>query len=235
MKATTTTLTETLKAVITLVALCYFMNSINAQSSLPLNAATQKVSYRFRVPVSAVFSKENAFEMLQGWVAKNGRVFTRTNDVFAMNAAANDNNKNFAELEQVFANVQPLQSIDPASNRLAAKVMVKYQGAKAGGCLQIMYVQYYLVLTVKEGAIEAEVTDIRYNHFNKKNFGLMRINSWTDYTSCEAISTIEYLVENEHCHDEFCAFATFLNNDVAKLQTQLTTFVESNEALTLNK
>lgn len=235
MKATTTTLTETLKAVLTLVALCYFMNLANAQSSLPVNAATHKVSYRFTVPVSTGFSKENAFEMLQGWVAKNGRVFTRTNDVFAMNAAGNDNNRNFTALEQTFSNVQPLQSIDPESNRLAARVMVKYQGAKAGGCLQVMYVQYYLVLTVKDGAIETEVTDIRYNHFNKKNFGLMRINSWSDYTSCEAISTIEYLVENEHCHDEFCAFATFLNNDVAKLQTQLAAFVESNEALTLNK
>jgi hypothetical protein len=233
--STATSLLETVKVVLSVVAMCCLLNSVNAQSTLPVNAATHKVSYRFSVPVTAGISKEKAFETVQGWVAQNSRVFTRTNDLFAMNAASNDGNKTFTELEQVFNNTQPLQSIDPEGNRLAARVMVKYQSANSNRCLQMMYVQYYLVVTIKDNAIEAEVTDMRYNHFNKKSFQLMRINSWTDYTSCEPISTIEDLIANEHCHEEFCAFATFLNNDVAKLQNQLSAFVQGSQTLTLNK
>lgn len=228
-------LLETVKVTLAIVAMCCILNTVSAQATLPYNNATQKVCYRFRVPVNAGFSKEQAFEMMKSWVANDADVFTRTNNFFDKAAEANSNNKNFTALEQTFSNVTPLQSIDPASNRLSTRVMVKYQSNNGNRCMQLMYVQYYMVITIKDDAIEAEITDIRYNHFNRNTFGLMRINSWSDYTSCEAISTMEYLAENERCHEEFVAFAMFFNNDVTKLQNQLAAYVVANQLLTLNK
>lgn len=229
-----TNLLETVKVVFAVVAMCCILNTVNAQATLPFNNATQKVCYRFRIPVSGNFSKEQAFEALKGWVSNNDMMFNRSNNLFDKNAELNAGNKNFTALEQTFSNVQPLQSIDPASNRLSTRVMVKYQSNNGNRCMQLMYVQYYLVITVKDDAVEAEVTDIRYNHFNRNTFQLMHINSWSDYTSCEAISTIEYLAENERCHEEFVSFAMFFNNDVTKLQNELAAFVRANQTITLN-
>jgi hypothetical protein len=226
-------LSETVKAVIMIAALCLMLNSSNAQTPLQVNTVTQKAGCHISIPFSGPLTKEAAFEIVEKNMIANPRLFTRSNDLYTTNALGN-NNKNFMELEQEFANAAPVQSVDPEGKRIAARVMFKYYSPATSRCLKLMYVQYYIVVTVTDNSLEIEVTDIRYNHFNKKNYQLMRITNWSDYTSCDPISTIEYLIQNENCHADFNAFAAFFNTNTNQLKTQIAAFVEGGSSLTLN-
>ncbi len=209
---------------------CSLFQTLTAQSELPFNQATQKVTYHFTLPTNGKASPESAITMLKSSIQQNPDLFTRANGMFASNVSG----KTFNELETEFDNSHPVQSVDPQSDRMAVRVMVKYCSGKESKCLQMMYVQYYLVFTATAKGIDVEVKDIRYNHFNRKSGELQRIFSWSDYNSCDAISTIEYLVKNENCHADFSTFATFFNSDVAKLKSQLNSFVENSASLTMN-
>lgn len=208
---------------------CLFQ-AVAGQGELPFNQATQKVTYHFTLPTSGKVTPESAMTVLKSNIYRQPDLFTRANGMFASNVSG----RTFNELETEFDNSHPLQSVDPQSGRMAVRVMVKYCSGKESKCLQMMYVQYYLVCTATAKGIEVEVTDIRYNHFNRKSGELQRIFSWSDYNSCDAISTIEYLVKNENCHTDFATFASFFNQDVAKLQSQLSALLENSNNQTMN-
>lgn len=223
---------EAIKTIAMVAALCLVLHSVNAQTVLQINTATQKAGCQFSIPFSEPLTREFAFHVLQKNMIANPHMFTRSNDLFAVNSG--NSSKNFMELEQEFANIVPVQSIDPESNRIVVRIMLKYHSPSTSRCLQVMYVQYYLVVTVTDNSLEMEVSDIRYNHFSKANYRLMRITSWSDYTSCDPISTMEYLIQNENCHADFNAFAVFFNTDTKQLKTQIAALVKGGSSLTLN-
>ena len=205
----------------------------SAQTVLPVSAATGKIAYHVSIPVDGSVSNEAAYELAQQWITGHPAQFTRANANSIQVNAENVNVKNQKEVQQVFVNATPLQSIDPSSNRLTAKVITKYTGA-TGGMIHLLYLEYFMVVTVDDHHINCEITDFSYNHFNERSYSLQRIMSWSNFSSLEPIDKLEYMAANEQSHEEFNKFYSFLNDDVNQLYTHLSDFVKTNKALTLN-
>lgn len=206
-----------------------FFSYCGAQSFLPVDSATGKVTYRFKLSTAGKLSKESLYQTLQNWFEAHPELFTR-GSVEATSGESKPKMK--AEVEKVFANKMPLQSLDPESERLAGKVIVKYTGYE-GACIHTMYLQYYLVMMVSEKGVTAEISDIRYNHFNNRTYQPQRFLHFSDFSSCEAISFIEYLNECQQCPEEYNRFCQFFNQDVENLFSNLKEYVRSTEGLTL--
>lgn len=222
-----------MKAICTSLVFLLAYSSISAQSLLPYDSATAKVTYSYSIKRDKRMTNDAAYKVVQDWFEQNSCEFKRCNLNQYGCISQNVNTKNLAEVEKVFANASPLQSIDPESNRITGKVSLKYTG-DALGILKVLYLEYFMIVTVNEKTIDCQITDIRYNHFNPKSFLLQRINNWSDFTSLEPVNTLEYLDQNQKCSSDFGKFACFLNDDMDRLYNHLGNYVKSAKSLSLN-
>lgn len=218
------------------LAFCILFGCVSAQNKLPFDTALQKITYRFSIPLDKPMHTDDAFELAQQWFTKNTALFNRGNAI-ALQEPANPksvNVKNREEVNRVFANAYPLQSLDPASNRMTGKVITRF-GGDAGGTLRLLYLEYYLIVTVNNNYLQCEITNFRYNHFNPNNYLLQRILSFKDSYSCDPVNTMEYLVKTENSHAEFEKLYCFLNDDIDALFAHFKDFVKSNGSLSMNR
>ena len=227
MKSLTTTFSQAK----TTLALLFISLLSSAQNSLPVDKATNKVTYRFSIPTNNV-SNEDAFTQAQNWFAIHKSECSRANTTARLESCDGINTKSRDEVAKVFANNTPLQSLDPASNRMTAKMITKYVGNQ-GGTIQAMYLQYYLMITIADGQINCEISDIRYNHFNKRSYRFQRVLNWNNATSLEPVDKIEYLIENEQSHDEFNLLYSFLNKDINQLFENLSNHMKTNQSVSM--
>jgi hypothetical protein len=195
-----------------------------AQNALPFDSSKGKVSYIIDIPIQDNLKPENLFEAYQQWFDKEVGLFTRVNNpeykCYSSQACLESKN----EVDRIFANPTPLQSIDPESKRMATRVVVRYTGDEEA-LLKLMYLEYYLVLTVQEKSIHAEITDIHYNHLHSKKYTLQRIGNWTNTISAESINKIEHLMRQELAElPEFQKLFKFLNEDISLLYAQVSDF-----------
>ncbi len=215
---------------LTTIAILIVTLTASAQATLPVDKATGKVTYRFSIPVSNVTS-EQAYELAQNWFATHRSECNRTNN----NARTEGNDLNVksrAEVATVFANATPLQSLDPYSNRMTAKMITKYVGDN-GGTIHAMYLQYVLIVSISDGQINCEISDMRYNHFNRHSYRFQRVLNWGNASSLEPVDKIEYLMQNEQSHEEFSKFYSFLNNDINQFFGNIAGYVKSSSSVTM--
>lgn len=228
-----TTQNINMKSLLSFFTPALFANGLFAQNTLSTNHATGKVTYRFTIPVNVNVTNEEAYEMASNWFSGHTKECTRSNVSVAAENMSGVNKSNLAEVEHEFKNTAPVQSLDPASNRMTIKVVTKYFGEN-GGTIHALYVQGYMILTVENHQITCEVSDFRYNHFNEHSFQFKRIQNWGNSTSLDPVATLEYIVENEQSHAEFSKFYSFLNKDLNRMVENFTTAVKEKEALASN-
>lgn len=216
-----------------LLTLVFFTVRLFAQDLLPFDSAAGKIIYRYKIVTDKKCSRETAYALVQEWFEKNPCEFRRCNLNQYGCVAQNPNLRNLEEVEKVFGNPTPLQALDPESNRITGKVVTKYTG-DALGLLKVIYLESFLVITISDNAIECEMTDIRYNHFNPKSFLLQRINNWSDFTSLDPVNTVEYLQSNQKCIQDYGKFSKFLNDDYQKLFSHLSAHIKSSKTLSMN-
>ncbi len=204
----------------------FFFLIASAAKALAQDPSAGKLKCTFTIPVAANVTNQQAYELAAEWFAKNGSQLTRSNLSEAAQCAQCTNAANLAEVNHEFANSSPVQSLDPESNRIAARVVTKYFGS-GSSTIRAMYVQYYLIVSVVEHQIVCEIKDIRYNHFNEHNYQFKRIQNWGNSTSLDPVNTFDYLVANEQSHEEFNKFYSFLNKETNQLVAQFGNYVAS--------
>ncbi len=213
---TTRTLTT---ALIALISIAVTINKAAAQSSL-----NNKLKCNFSIPVAETVTDQQAYEIAAEWFGKNATEFTRSNISQAAQCAQCTNASSMAEVNHEFKNTEPVQSLDPASNRISLRVVTKYYGA-TGGNIHALYLQYYMIVTVADHKINCQITDMHYNHFNEHNYQFKRIQNWSNSTSLDPVNTLDYLIANEQSHEEFNKFYSFLNSDVNQIMAHFGNFV----------
>jgi len=195
-----------------------------AQNALPFDSLKGKVSYIMDIPTQDNLKPENLFEAYKQWFDKEAGLFTRVNNPEYKCYSSQACLERKKEVDRIFANPIPLQSIDPMSKRMATRVVVRYTGDKEA-LLKLMYLEYYLVLTVQEKSIHAEITDIHYNHLHSKKYTLQRIGNWTNTISAESTNEIEHLMRQELAElPDFQRLFKFLNEDISLLYAQVSDF-----------
>jgi len=222
-----------MRTILSFLMLAVLAQSISAQTSLPKDKATGKITYRFSIPINGNVSKGAAYEMVSNWFGSHTKEFTRSNTSVTPENICGVNTSRLAEVEHEFKNTAPVQSLDPESNRIVVRVVTKYFGEN-GGTIHALYLQSYMIVTVGEHEITCELTDFRYNHFNEHSFQFKRIQNWGNSTSLDPVATLEYLVENEQSHTEFGKFFSFFNKDVNQMITHFSNAVKTGGALTMN-
>lgn len=218
-----------MKNLVALIILAALTHSLNAQT-LPLNKANGKVTYRFTVEVPSHSSRDEMYRIASEWFNRHAAELSRSNKVLQSQGV---NQSRLAEVEHEFNNQMPVQSLDPASNRMTIKVVSKYFG-QTGGTIHALYLQYYMVLTVNENSISCELSNFSYNHFNERSFQFKRIQNWGNSTSLEPVGTLEYLAENQQSSAEFAAFFGFMNKDLNTLMAQFSKGINGSGVIAMN-
>lgn len=212
-------------AIIALVA------TANAQV-LPVNAATQKAAFTFRFSVGKNMTDEQAFELAEKWFSQQTTACSRCNSNARMLAVENSS-RNKAEVEKVFGNNRPLQAIDPMGNRLSARIITQY-AADNNSALRLMILQSSMVITIHEGVVTCEISDMRYNHFNPRSYNYQRIQSWGGGASLESVDTIEYLMNNAQGNGEVAAFFQYIKTDMQQLAGTFSQFMNGQQVVSMN-
>lgn len=212
-------------ALITLVAIA------NAQV-LPVNAATHKATFTFSFSVSKNMTDEQAFELAEKWFAQQATACSRCNSNARM-LALESNSRNKAEVEKVFNNSRPLQAIDPMGNRLSARIITQY-AAENNSALRLMVLQSSMVITINEGVVTCEISEMRYNHFNTRSYNYQRIQSWGGGASLESVDTIEYLMNNAQGNAEVSTFFQYIKADMQQLAGTFSQFMNGQQVVSMN-
>lgn len=216
-----------------LLLLLALASSAIAETKLPVDAATKKVVFKTTLPLRTGVSTDAAFSLAEEWFKSNREQFSRTNRSVSSSSERATFAAQHQAVDKEFENNTPLQSLDPASNRLVGKIIMQYHG-NPGGTIHHLYVQCNLILEIEDHQLQLRVTDITYNHFNRNSYQPQRFLNYSNSNACDAVNYIEYLMDCEQSQGEFSVFNEFFNQDVKALFSNLDTYMKGNKALTLN-
>ncbi len=226
-----------IKALILTVAMLFATaHALFSQNLLPTDPATGKVSYKFSIELDRAYKEKAVYNMVRDWFSQNAEQFTRSNTIDTGGVVLADKKRSDARAAvlQEFDNTKPLQTLDPESNRLSGKGILKYTGP-ANGCIRLFYIQYSVVITVSGQTITGDVSNFAYNHFNPRTFQSQPVFNWSGMMPCDNVNTLEYIKDCEACHTEFNTFYKFLNNDTEELINSLRLFVRATKGITMNE
>jgi|ERR1043165_232130 hypothetical protein len=188
-----------------LAALLCFVSAGVAQSA-DLSAFK---GFNQTVKLNSKIESSDVFSAVEHWFNANPALFTSKNAEPAFEAKA----KNKADVEDAYANRTPLRSLDPASNKLIGQGLIKYYGGK-GASIQLMYLKYDITVEIKTGEAAFRISNLRYYHFDAKNYTDAGIFAYGGGKPCEHTGTMEYLVDCQTSPTEFQALADFFQQTV---------------------
>jgi hypothetical protein len=215
---------STTKKILLLAALTFcLIRSSFAGTNLPFNPSTGEVTYKQIFAISQSQTSEEAYETVINWFKNTGK-FTRKNTQ-APNEYSQSKNKQ--AVDEAFTNARPLQSVDPYAQRIAAKGLVKYYGG-ANSTIDLLYVEYYMIIEVGEKEITATISQIKYHHFNNRTYSMRPVYSWQGGKPIDQVGTIANFCAQCNNNADINNMASFLNTDITKLLADLQGFVKSN-------
>lgn len=208
-----------------LVAMLLALTGIaNAQTA---NTTNPEIIYKQTYKISSKVKDDACYALLQKWVSKKPERFTRQN---RDSIGCDCKHKNKPRVEKEFSNTQPLQSLDPAAKKLSIRCVMQY-GGDGSNCINVMYVEYYLVLEVKANKVTATINKFKYHHFDKKNYAAKQVYSWDGSKPADGVGTLEYLNDTMGSTKDVQAFMAFLKADMSKLFGELKSFLNANKVL----
>lgn len=191
---------------------------------LPANAQNNTYAQSFKV--SNTLSEDDAYQLVQDWFTQNPCTFTSENSD-AKGLSCSNRNKQNADV--AFTNTQPLQSTDPYGKKFSARCLAKYAGT-GNSSINVMYVEYYLVIEIINKTVTASVSPMKYHHFNKNSFAPQQIYSWQGGVPCGAAGNLHDLVDNMG-NDNTSDLLQFLHQDTVRLFAELQKHLSQNNAL----
>jgi hypothetical protein len=190
--------------------------------------STGEVVYREHFKLSSEINNEQAFELIQKWFTQNPAKFTHQN----IEQTGVNGGDNKAAVEQAFKNAQPLQSIDPESNRVVGRSVVKYYG-NSNSSIKVMYIEYYVVLEIHGHDLTATIKQIKYHHFNA-HYAAQVIYNWQGGKPFDSSDKFETLTSSPNSSADISNVNTFLNNDMTQLLNDLKMSLKGGNVLASN-
>lgn len=203
--------------------------ALYAQVTLPIDPATRMVSYTYTIPTDKPVKKQALYQLVQDWLAQTP-LFNKANSTAVVKVTDKNSMENKAAAEKEFTNLTPLQFVDPESDRISGKGIIRYNG-QAGGCIKLFYVQYAVIVIVEDNKLTCQISHFKYNHFHNRNYQPLPIYSWSGNTPCDQVNTLEYLTECENSHTEFSAFYSYINAHAEELNQSLTDFIRTGKSV----
>lgn len=161
-------------------------------------------------------SASQIYENFNEWVLTNSAEFRRSNSEKNFQGTEvwlTSTRKNFALVDALFQNDDPLKLSDKESLKLIARIINKYTGSEMG-CLRIIYLEYNLIIHIKDSKYKYEITDFTYTHYNQATAKQSQIYGMKDEGPCKSKGNLKELQECERCQGEFRKLDAYLKNDI---------------------
>lgn len=191
MKATTT-------ALFFLLILYVSATAQQKTTASPLSGYQQTIKLNSTAKIADVFSTA------ENWIYTHPTLFTAKNAEPTVEAKQ----KNKQEVDEAYGNSRPLQSIDPAANRLTGQGLIKYFGGTRT-CIRMLYLKYDITIEVRQGLATFKLSNLRYYHFDPKTYKEANVFSFNGGIPCDNTGTIEYLRGCNVAPEEMTALGNF--------------------------
>lgn len=218
------------KRLVSSLLVCLFTTpALFAQVTLPVDPASRMVSYTYTIDADKPVKKQVLYQLVQDWLAQT-QLFNKANSTAVVKVTDKNIAENKAVAEKEFANPTPLQFVDPESDRISGKGILRYNG-QAGGCIKLFYIQYAVIVIVEDNKLTCQVSHFKYNHFHNRSYQPIPIYSWSGTTPCDQVNTLEYLTECENSHAEFSNFYAYINAHADELNQSLRDFIRTGKSV----
>jgi hypothetical protein len=191
-----------------------------AGMNIPVDPATGEVVYKKTFKLSDSYSADDAYLMVQDWFNEGVGKFT------SQNTESGKSEKGMA----LFDNSHPLQSLDNESRRMTGKGVVKFYGG-FNSSINLVYVEYYILLEVHSNQLTATISQMQYHHVNRHNGNALLIYNWQGGKPFDSADKFHKLLNTSSYNKDIDELGSFLNKDIAKLLNNLGTFLKGKNAL----
>ena len=195
-----------------------------AGSNPSINASNGEVVYKHTFKLSANVNEDDAYDLVQAWLTQNPDKFTSQNTEASVSIHPS---KRKVEIENVFNNPQPLQSLDPISKRITAKGVVKYLGA-VNSTINLLYLEYYVILQMNGHELTATIGKIKYHHYSR-GYSDQLIYNWQGGKPLDSADNYEKLLTVSN--PDVNKVSEFLSDGMANLFTDLKQLLTEKSAL----
>ena len=96
-----------------------------------------------------------------------------------------------------------------------------------------MYIEYYVVVEIRDHELTATISQIKYHHFNPRNYSLQPIYSFQS-NPFDSTDKFETLATAPGSNKDISNLSNFLNSDINRLLEDLKLSLKGNNALASN-
>ncbi|MDB4533891.1 hypothetical protein N9242_03395, partial [Vicingaceae bacterium] len=187
-----------------------------SQTELPKNDETE-VCFTEVIKINNDLSENEIYENFIEWISTKSSNFNRSNSERNSQGAEvwlGSTKSNFQHVDALFINNIPLKLSDKESKKIVAKIVNKYTGATMG-CIRVVYLEYDLIVKIREGRYKYEIGNFVYTHYNQATTKQSQMYGFADEGNCKSKGSLDDLLLCARCKREFEKFYSYLNTDVA--------------------
>ncbi len=216
---------KTTRNLLALGVLCALTVNSYAGNKLPLDPQSGEAEYHHYFKLNDNFKQDQVFSLIQDWFnAGASNLTAQTGE------GPNVNCKNKVAVEEAFNNAHPLQSLDPASGRISGKGLIKYYGG-VNSNISLLYMEYYIVLEVKDNVVSATISKMKYHHFNQRTYAARPIFGWQGGRPFDPADKLENLINSPNETREIDEVGEVVNKDINNLFSNLQAYLQTKKAL----
>ena len=157
------------------------------------------------------------YENFRDWISTKSSNFNRSNS--EKNAQGSEvwlgtTKNNFQHIDALFDNEAPLKLSDKESKKIIAKIVNKYTGGTMG-CIRVVYLEYDLIVKIKEGRYKYEIENFVYTHYNQASGKQTQMYGFKDQGDCKSKGDLNELLLCTRCKKEFQKFYSYLKTDIS--------------------
>ena len=208
--------------------LCLVAFTSCAGTGLPIDAVSGEIVYKQSFKLHANYTDGDVYNLVQTWFADPGKFTCQNGECTAVPG------KNKTTVEEQFNNSKPLQSLDPSSGRMTGKGLIKYFGAPSSN-ISLLYMEYYVVVEVKNHQLTATISKIKYHHFNRQTYLVKPIYKWQGGKPIDSADKFENLVNSNIDNKEIEHLSAFVNQNMEQLFTDLCGFLKMQKVLDVSR
>lgn len=185
--------------------------------------------YRQVVKLSATSKQEDVYQLAEEWFKTAPGKFTQKNAEPPVEEGGKKA-KNKAVLDNEFNNSHPLQVLDPSVYKVSGLGMVKYYGGTTTS-IRLLYIKYDITILAEARQTVFEVSNVRYFHFDAKNFQEAGIFAFEGGKPCDHSGTMQYLNDCQQAKEEYTKVAQFFNQQLTGLFTDFKNTLQAKKLL----
>ncbi|MFO8130417.1 MAG: DUF4468 domain-containing protein [Bacteroidales bacterium] len=204
--------------------LIYFLvvTSIYAQVDFPKNDDGE-ISFSEVVQTENELASDVIYDNFKEWISTKSSNFNRSNSEKNFQGAGvwlGTTKSNFQHVDALFKNDMPLKLADKESMKIIGKVVNKYTGGTTR-CIRIVYLEYDLIIGIKDGRYKYEIENFSYTHYNQATGKQSQIYGMKDKGDCKSKGDLGELLSCTRCKKDFAEFYSYIQSDIKSFVTDM--------------